>query len=211
MDALPYGFEFNGKTVTASTYGADYIPELCRILDQHGPQTAPAVLEWGSGLTTQVFADYGEKKWGTDLFVTIDENKEYQNKIFDGRVRPTFLVTKILSQMGPGRSQSDPELNYSSYPLIYRRTFDVIFIDGRRRMECAFIAAILSSRQTLVIIHDYRRSRYQPILTLFESIEDGKQFRVLRPRPKVIEALVPGVEVVQDYMHQLKTRGVPLE
>jgi hypothetical protein len=210
MTDLNYGFEFNGKPVNADTYGSNYISELCRILDTYVPARVRNVLEWGSGLTTQVFVDYAND-WQTELLVTIDENASYQSQIFAGRERPPFLVEKVLSQVGPGLNQQDPQLNYSSFPLIYRKKFDTIFIDGRRRMECAFIAAIMSHSETVIIIHDYRRSRYQPILALFESFEDGPQFRVMRPRPSVLAALAPGVESIQGFMNCLEINKLAVE
>jgi hypothetical protein len=53
---------------------------------------------------------------------------------------------------------------------------------------------------SIVVIHDYRRTRYQPVLALFELIEDGQQFRVLKPRVDVIEALRPGIEAARSAM-----------
>jgi hypothetical protein len=43
----------------------------------------------------------------------------------------------------------------------------------------------MSHHETIVALHDYRRTRYQPVTALFDIVEDGPQFRVLRPkRPK---------------------------
>lgn len=205
-----YGFEFNGKRTDPSTYGPDYIPELIRILKTHANSLTGTILEWGSGLTTQVFADFGNG-CGTSLFVTIDENASYQSSVFASRERPSFLVEKVLPLIGPGKNQSDPQLNYTTYPLIYRRAFDLVFIDGRRRMECAFIAAIVSHPDTIIIIHDYRRSRYQPILALFEVIEDGLQFRVMRARKSVVDAFQPGTYALSGFMHALTINKIPIE
>ncbi len=59
-------------------------------------------------------------------------------------------------------------------------------------MECAFIASLLCHDKTVVVVHDYRRLRYQPIFALFDRIEDGREFRVLRPRPSVLAAMAQG-------------------
>jgi hypothetical protein len=98
-------------------------------------------------------------------------------------------MLKCLDRVGPTRSNSDQELNYSTFPLSLKKTFDIILIDGRRRMECAFIAATLCHEKTLVILHDYRRARYQPVLALFDVVEDGAQFRVLRIKSTALQAL----------------------
>ena len=74
-------------------------------------------------------------------------------------------------------------MNYATFPLSIEARFDIIFIDGRRRMECAFTAAQLCRADTIVILHDYRRGRYQGVRFLFDIIEDGTQFRVMKLKP----------------------------
>jgi hypothetical protein len=211
MELSQYTFEFNGVAINAGTYGDDYIPELCRVLDTHVRKEARAVLEWGSGLTTQVFADYGASRWDTRLMVSLDENAAYQKAIFGSQEIPRFLKLDVVGQIGPARSQDDVGINFSTYPLRFLCKFDVIFIDARRRMECAFMAAIMFHPDTVIILHDYRRSRYQPILALFQIVEDGSQFRVMRPRPDVLAAMAPGIEGVESYMRCLQHRKINLD
>jgi hypothetical protein len=88
--------------------------------------------------------------------------------------------------IGPKLSDRDPELNYAMLPLGWGRKFDFIYIDGRRRMECAMVATLVSHSGTIVILHDYRRARYQSVRLLFDIIEDGPQFRVMRPSDIVL-------------------------
>jgi hypothetical protein len=140
-------------------------------------------------LTTQALAHYGVETWKSEIVLSIDDNAEYQRAIFRDRVPPACLSLKTLDLKGPSESQSDRGYNYSTYPIALGKKFDLIFIDGRRRMECAFIAALVSTPASVVILHDYRRERYQPIMSLFESIEDGPQFRVMRPRQAILDAL----------------------
>ena len=35
----------------------------------------------------------------------------------------------------------------------------------------------------IVVLHDYRRRRYDMVRVLFDIVEDGSQFRVMRPKP----------------------------
>ncbi len=65
----------------------------------------------------------------------------------------------------------------------------MIFIDGRRRRECAFTARLSANQDALVIIHD---SRHQAVLALFEIVEDGPRFRVTPPRPGIAAASAEG-------------------
>lgn len=91
--------------------------------------------------------------------------------------------------IGPRESQSDICLNYSSLPLHFNNQFDLIYIDGRRRVECALTAALISHENTVVVVHDYRRYRYQHMLALFDVILDGPHFRVMKVRQSIYPML----------------------
>lgn len=181
-----FGFVFQGKAVDARKFKPVYIAEFHRVLETYAAGVR-SILEWGSGLTTQMLAEYASHLPDFELLLTIDSNAPYQEAIFAARERPAFLKEVALDLVGP--QSLAPELPYSTYPLGLGRKFDLIFIDGRRRMECAFIAALLCHDKTVIVVHDYRRARYQPILALFDLVEDGKEFRVLRPRPSILAAM----------------------
>jgi len=188
-----FEFYFNGDLVSPDKFGPVYISDFIRILEIYATTGIRNILEWGSGLTTQVLAARLERMPNIELFVTIDTNRAYQNAIFAGRPKPACLREMILDPIGPHDQQAVSETTYSTYPLRLGRKFDFIFIDGRRRMECAFVASVVSHPETIVVIHDYRRARYQTILALFDVIEDGEEFRVLRPRREVLTAMQEGV------------------
>jgi hypothetical protein len=182
-----YGFDFGGKRVSTDKFSPRYVIEFKRVLEAWCTDDTRNILEWGSGLTTQILADHAQGLPSVELFLSIDSNAPYQTAIFANRKKPAFLTTMAPDLTGP--QSLAPELAYSTYPLKYGRKFDLIFIDGRRRMECAFIAMLLCHEKTTIVVHDYRRLRYQPILTLFDVIEDGREFRVLKPRPSILAAI----------------------
>jgi len=174
-----YSFIYNNKAVHGNNYGENYVSEFCRVIDEVQNKKTNSILEYGSGITSLILLDYCTK-WNSSLFVTVDNNKEYQEAVFFDREMPTFFKPIAISLSGECKSDRDLSLNYSTCPLSFGTKFDIIFIDGRRRLECAFIAAILSHESTTVVLHDYRRLRYQPALSLFDIIEDGSQFRTMR-------------------------------
>jgi len=182
-----FGFVFQGKAVDARKFKPVYISEFRRVLETYAASGVRSILEWGSGLTTQMLAEHASSLAEFELLLTIDSNAPYQEAVFAARERPAFLQMAALDLVGP--QSLAPELPYSTYPLGLGRKFDLIFIDGRRRMECAFIATLLCHDKTVIVVHDYRRLRYQPILALFDLVEDGREFRVLRPRPSVLAAM----------------------
>ncbi len=81
-------------------------------------------------------------------------------------------------------SQDDQGPSYSSYPLYLGMRFDVVFIDGRRRMECALSATQCLAEGGIVILHDWKRSRYQVVRSLFDVVSEEGEFLVLRPKHK---------------------------
>ena len=191
-----FGFMFQGKAVDARKFKPVYISEFRRVLETYAATGVRSILEWGSGLTTQMLAQHASQLPDFEILLTIDSNAPYQESVFAVRERPAFLQTVALDLTGP--QSLAPELPYSTYPLGLGRKFDLIFIDGRRRMECAFVAALLCHDKTVIVVHDYRRLRYQPLLALFDRIEDGREFRVLRPRPSVLAAMAQSVWKPQD-------------
>lgn len=176
-----------GKTTSSVQYGQDYATEFKRVLATYA-SNAQTFLEWGAGYTTRMTVDHiGDRDCG--LFLTIDENANYLSEVLNEHSEVPYLQGKALSVTGPCVNDRDPEFNYATYPLSRRTKFDFIFIDGRRRMECAFMAALMVKPTSIIVIHDYRRSRYQPIKALFRIVEDGPQFRVMAPRASIFDQI----------------------
>ena len=178
---LENSLTLGGVVRSSGTYGADYLEEMQRILLTHVTPVTRSFLEWGSGHTTLLILGM-RSRLSLDYFASIDDNQEYQAlvvaqaPVWDGFHPFTADLT------GPRRSDRDPEPNYATLPLDLGRTFDFIFIDGRRRLECALTAALLCHPQSVVVLHDYRRARYRSVKSLFEVVEDGPQFRVMRSK-----------------------------
>lgn len=161
-------------------YGDDYADEFRRVLATYAAN-ARRYLEWGAGYTTVMTCEHCASV-GAEMFLTLDDNRPYLLDVIEPLRRYRFLKAGAFGLRGSCETDRDDDWNYSTFPLSYKTTFDFIFIDGRRRLECAFIASLMVHDQSIVVIHDYRRRRYQSITALFEVIEDGSQFRVMRPR-----------------------------
>ena len=169
-------------------FGLDFLPELARVVDSYAG-TAPAMLEWGAGLSTLLLAEIAGRRGGT--FISVDHNEDYARSVVS-RIHPPATVRSLAFDLtGPKLGQADPGLNYTNAPAALGLDFGFILVDGRRRLECLFMAFALSGPDTVVALHDYRRARYQAALVLFDVIEDGPQFRVLRAKPGLL-ALTTG-------------------
>lgn len=171
-----------GVTRSSCVYGADYLTELRRVLLQYVKPVTRSYLEWGAGNTTLAILQM-RSLLPVDDFFSIDDNQAYLDELVPQLPRWSGFHPVCRDLIGPKLSDRDPELNYSTWPLSLGRRFDFIFIDGRRRLECAFVASQqLCHPETIVALHDYRRARYQPVRALYDIVEDGTQFRVMRRR-----------------------------
>jgi hypothetical protein len=199
--------DFRGKRISENNYGKDYPEDFGYILRKYAPRTTGNILEWGSGLTSLITQSMLDEI-GARRFTSIENDKEFwltmSQRISDRRVR--LLLRELI---GPTAAQNDIGDNYTSYPLHACESYDLVYIDGRRRLECAYVAALAAHQDTVVFMHDFRRSRYQAVLGLYEIVEDRRQFRVMKLRPAVHQALALGRKVSADYFSDLSRRSSP--
>lgn len=175
-----------GGVRSSKAYGADYLSELRRTIAAYAVDQRRTVLEWGMGNSTQFFIEEREALRLGALF-SIDNAADYFAALTETLPKWDKFHPFCIDLMGPKASDRDPELNFATFPLSINARFDIIFIDGRRRMECALTAAQLCRADTVVILHDYRRARYQGVRFLFEIVEDGTQFRVMKLKPELLK------------------------
>src|SRR5262249_18817715 len=112
-----FSFTYAGVRTDISKFGRRYMTDFRRILETYVAANTRNILEWGSGLTTQMLAAFAETLPCVELLLTIDEKADYQQAIFAARVRPAFLKEVALGLRGPSRGRADPELAYATYPL----------------------------------------------------------------------------------------------
>jgi hypothetical protein len=182
-----FGFDFAGKRVSAAKFKPAYISEFKRVLETWCKDHVSNILDWGSGLTTQILAAHAEHLPAIQLFLSIDSKWPLSERDFcrsrEARV-PHYRVARF---------------NGTAKPVARTRLFHLsveiraeIRSHLHRRMAAhgvRFYCHALCHEKTIVVVHDYRRLRYQPILTLFDLIEEGREFRVLKSRPSVLSAV----------------------
>jgi len=140
-----------------------------------------SILEWGSGYSTYLLCHFG-KQWGTQHFLTLDHIQDYQEKILK-RLQPhPFLEVKTLDLIGGIWPWDTQPHNYASYPTTLNRTYDLIFVDGRRRNECLLAASRILAAGGILILHDIWRERYRMGMELFRELERFDQYAIMTRR-----------------------------
>lgn len=162
-------------------FGSGYLEEIRAAFAEYYV-TPGNVLEWGSGHSTGEIARAVEDI-GCSTFLTIDHNAQYLREVLNSIGYRPWLRGVAVDLTGPKTGDRDPEVAYSTLPLVTGLTFSAILIDGRRRVECALVAALVADPGALVLLHDYRRGRYQPVRALFDVVHEGEQFLVMRSNP----------------------------
>jgi hypothetical protein len=161
-------------------YGDKFAGELVELIERFAP-TASRFLEWGSGESTRALCAIASTR-PDPMVLSIDSEDAYQRSVAASLPLYNFLHFRCLDLQGPSESQDDQGASYSSYPYLIGLEFDVALIDGRRRSECALTAAQVVAEGGVILVHDWRRARYRNIRALFDTLLEGEQFLVLRPR-----------------------------
>jgi hypothetical protein len=173
---------FEAAERSSLAYGKDYLSELDRVIRAYVRPAEKNFLEWGMGHTTLFLAE-NRAAYGLTGLVSIDHDRDYFQRVVAQLPAWPGFTPLCADLMGPKMSDRDPEPNYATLPLSLRRRFDLVYIDGRRRLECALVATQVCAADGVVVLHDYRRRRYDMVRLLYDIVEDGSQFRVMRPKP----------------------------
>jgi len=177
-----------GNIRSLESLGLDYLSELRRIITTYSLEKNRKCLEWGMGYSTRFFLENRETLFLNELY-SLDHNEDYFHANIKKLPHWSHFHPILIDLIGLRNSDRDPEFNYSTIPQIFLKKFDIIYIDGRRRMECVFQSINLCHPGTIVIMHDYRRKRYENVNILYDILEDGLQFRVMKLKPKVFDLL----------------------
>lgn len=140
-----------------------------------------AVLEWGSGGSTFAISKIAkffvsiehDAEWyrnivqclksvypghrsGYDFGLRVQSfTTQYTERLFEQHCKYYFVPRNKEEALADDGTLED-YFDYVNAPKSYNRIFDVIFIDGRARVECAKVATQLLRPGGVILIHDYR-------------------------------------------------------
>lgn len=136
------------------------------------------IFEWGSGYSTIYYAEYLRKKGAEFEWHSIDNNKDWHEKIkskverkglqpFVRMYLKEFLpfwekpgwgpIPPACGVFGP---KSESEKAYINFPRILNDNFNIVIIDARFRRHCIQTAKEVLLPEGIVILHDAQKAHY---------------------------------------------------
>jgi len=136
---------------------SDELEVMERILEELKPKRC---LEWGAGGSTLYFP---RKYEFIKLWFSIEHNMEWFEK----------LKSKVPTNVELFLAKDIEE--YVLYP-VQEGKFNFIFIDGKWRRLCMYVASKILDENGLCLLHDSSRPRYRPAFNFFlhhEKLTEG--------------------------------------
>lgn len=122
------------------------------------------ILEWGMGHSTKIMLE----ECPDAKIDTFEHDINWFKKYYEV-LRPHFKnVNTYYFPLDKG---------YATFPY---RHYDLIFIDGRMRVECMKTSKKIIDNEGVVILHDSERERYKEGIKLFTILEESEGTTVMK-------------------------------
>lgn len=143
------------------------------------------VFEWGMGSSTLI-AEY----MGIQRLTAVDSADVWVKKCRSYISKHYKLVHADIGDVKGYGEPKDKSLkeqwpDYSKQVDREQTPFDVYLVDGRFRMACALRALMHGTNTSLVLMHDFQRQYYHPILNMADRIRQVGLLVVLRKKKTV--------------------------
>ena len=112
------------------------------------------ILEWGPGISTQLMEEVCPKA----TIYTFEHLKQYSD-YWKVLLKSTVFLVEDLDRYCKADN------------ILFETKFDLIFVDGRRRVDCLRTALKLIRDDGVVILHDAERNEYNEGIELFDKVE----------------------------------------
>ena len=114
------------------------------------------VLEWGAGYSTKLFTKILRDKHIDYEWDAVEHNKDWYALV------KSWMLPRVNLFLFEAKSPHEEKMNdYVSFPKNRRKKYDLIFIDGRKRVRCLEIAKECLKENGFVLLHDAQRIEYR--------------------------------------------------
>jgi hypothetical protein len=79
----------------------------------------------------------------------------------------------------------DPDLNYATAPLFWKRNFQMAVIGGHRRNECLLTSAFLLEPDGVVVLRDAEHLHFGPGVSLYNKVGTAGAFAAYQLTPEM--------------------------
>ena len=100
-----------------------------------------------------------------------------------------YVKDNIVFKNTRSRHDWHQYIKYINFPETLNKTYDIILIDGRARVNCAYKALSLLKENGKIIIHDFSGTQeeggrwyYQGVLHYYDIIESKRSLAILKPK-----------------------------
>ena len=90
--------------------------------------------------------------------MSIEYNRGWYKKISDLVKQDKNIIIKLFESKNPYNEEMN---DYVNYPSKLGKKYDLILVDGRKRLRCLIQAKTLLNPRGIVILHDAHRKYYQ--------------------------------------------------
>lgn len=167
--------------------GWSFMGALTNLIHRNLTPDIKRVVEFGGGYSTHLFGLLLATGKISQL-VSVEHFPPYFEALKKGLPKIRGL-TPVLAEL-----YDTPRLSHGKKALSYATSFkplisvpDLVFVDGRARVECLLVAALSLSDEGFVVLDDSERARYRGGLRLFETVDSEQRMLVLKPRKELAE------------------------
>ncbi len=132
-----------------------------------------SVLEWGSGYSTKYFTDFLEKEGITYNWDSLEIDVRWYIEVLKLGLSPNVrvhLFDEEILRIDDRRCLPRFQMNeYVKFPSRLGKKFDLIFIDGSKRVRCLKEATKLLKPDGVVLLHDAQRPYYKEGMDLYDG------------------------------------------
>lgn len=187
-------------------YGLAYDNALRSLLEPLITHETKTIVEYGSGASTRMLCDIIDAKLPQEareslVLLSIDHTQDWQRQISQALPWKNYLHLRHHELAGRCRSSEDQGVNYTTAPEQLKRPLDLVYVDGRNRMQCVLFSSLLLSPGGTIILDDARRERYHYARHYFQEVTFHGRFTVfrrpiIRPAPPVTSSNPPETKVI---------------
>lgn len=160
-----------------------FVPVLCAVGKLMRGKVS-RIFEWGPGTSTRLMT----RLFPEARILSVEHLGEYYRfarEAFTGNENVEIVWVKKKGRWGGDEG-------YVTYPLRRKERYDLVFVDGRSRCDCLFVAKLVLNDGGIVVLHDSGRASYRPGKEQFEHVWEFGDYRTCVLSPTVpVEELMP--------------------